>query len=110
MQDIANLYPELVSVVQLGHSGEGREMLGMKISRPSEVENELVQKKGFVITGAQHAREVSLRVVFLGSMANMYGTKWVATASAIYLSHALVANASEPYSLSHLLDFFVSVP
>jgi len=34
--------------------------------------------------------------------------KWVATASALYLSHALVADASEPYSLRHLLDSFVS--
>jgi hypothetical protein len=61
IRDIAALYPDFVHVVELGHSGEGREMLGMRISKPGTVG---LPKKGFVIIGAQHAREVCLSVRF----------------------------------------------
>jgi extracellular matrix protein 14 len=103
MHEIAALHPEIVSVVHLGHSGEGREMLGLTLSRPPAAESPqnvtkgkygghrkqtLGKKLGFVISGAQHARE------------------WVATAASLYLTHALLSNSSEPHSLSHLLDTF----
>jgi hypothetical protein len=64
MEEIATLHQDRVRVVELGHSGEGREMLGLKISldRPSiptkNKDKSLQIKKGFVISGAQHAREV----------------------------------------------------
>jgi len=65
-------------VIKLGHSAEGREMLGVKLSRNIGKKPRL----GFVIHGAQHARE------------------WVATATTLYLAHALVT------SLQGLLDKF----
>ncbi|KAK0443363.1 peptidase M14 [Desarmillaria tabescens] len=93
---LAEQHPSIVSIVHLGHSGQGREMRGLKISNgPTEVKKtdygkgvDPSQKLGFVITGAQHARE------------------WVATAAALYISHALVVNSSEKYSLSSLLDTY----
>ncbi|KDQ52245.1 hypothetical protein JAAARDRAFT_50362 [Jaapia argillacea MUCL 33604] len=105
MHEIAALYPDLVTLVRLGHSGEGREMFGVKISTTGTGhigergdtngrhkkgkgihETAPNTKMGFVVTGAQHARE------------------WVATAASVYLTHALVANSSEPHSMAHLLD------
>ncbi|KAJ6481437.1 peptidase M14 [Mycena vitilis] len=83
IEKLALVHPESVTVLELGHSGEGREMLGMKISAPGK-ENKL----GFVVLGPQHARE------------------WVATSTALYLAHALLANASEPNSLAYLLDVY----
>lgn len=72
MDHLAALYPEHVSLYELGHSAEGREMLAMHIHEGySEVENIDTKrktrtpngKKGFVIMGAQHAREVCFVVV-----------------------------------------------
>ncbi|KAJ7735738.1 peptidase M14 [Mycena metata] len=83
MVDLARLHPDSVSILHLGHSGEEREMLGMKISTPSNT-----RKLGFIVLGPQHARE------------------WVATSTALYLAHALLANASEPNSLAYLLDVY----
>ncbi|TFY75188.1 hypothetical protein EWM64_g8825 [Hericium alpestre] len=103
IHDLAATYPDLVSVVSLGHSGEGREMYALEISAgPSWNKgsheqkwrvpegNDVEEPLGFVITGAQHARE------------------WVATATALYIAHALVVNKTEEYSLGHLLDRYVS--
>ncbi|KAF7330660.1 Zinc carboxypeptidase [Mycena sanguinolenta] len=81
--ELARLHPESVTILQLGHSGEEREMLGMKISSPSNK-----TKLGFIVLGPQHARE------------------WVATSTALYLAHALLANASEPNSLASLLEVY----
>jgi hypothetical protein len=70
IRDIASLHPSLVTVVKLGHSGQGKEMLGLTISRSESGAGQFKDKRkkrkkkrngkklGFVITGAQHAREV----------------------------------------------------
>lgn len=65
MEDLAVTYPELVQLVNIGHSAEGREMLAMRISKPpsaagedEKAHAEHVNKLGFVVSGAQHAREV----------------------------------------------------
>ena len=64
MEDLAITYPDIVQLDYIGHSGEGREMLAIRLSKPtsnitSEDGNAFnVKKSGFVITGAQHAREV----------------------------------------------------
>lgn len=66
MHDLASLHPDRIHIDDLGHSAEGREMYAMRLYRP---ETELMKKKrkestgqadkpGFVIIGAQHAREV----------------------------------------------------
>jgi hypothetical protein len=85
VRDLAAAYPRQVSVVRLGHSGEGREMIALEITAGSSSETtagasfsagghvsrdqntQVVLGKsgadarcGFLITGAQHAREVRL--------------------------------------------------
>ncbi|KAJ3575013.1 hypothetical protein NP233_g1382 [Leucocoprinus birnbaumii] len=92
MQELAELHPDLVKLHNIGHSAEGREMVAMTVSAPPT--NSTLRglpgpgKLGFVIVGAQHARE------------------WVATSASMYIAHALVANSSEFRSLRQLLDTF----
>ncbi|KAF9459263.1 peptidase M14 [Collybia nuda] len=102
--ELAALHPNITHVTQLGHSGEGREMLGLTISKQGVKGAEQLSRKkkkkkktqdpelevrpAFVIFGAQHARE------------------WVATATSLYIAHSLVVDASEPESLSSLLNVF----
>ncbi|KAJ6610781.1 hypothetical protein B0H10DRAFT_2058960 [Mycena sp. CBHHK59/15] len=88
IHELARLHPDSVTVLRLGHTGEGREMLGMKISAPKNGTAPQPQKLGFIVMGAQHARE------------------WVATSTSLYLAHALLSNPSEPNSLSYLLDVY----
>ncbi|KAJ7067647.1 hypothetical protein C8F01DRAFT_1342905 [Mycena amicta] len=83
MRRLAELHPESMSLLELGHTAEGREMLGLRVSKPSNA-----TKVGFVVMGPQHARE------------------WVATATALYFAHALLVNASEPNSLASLLEVY----
>jgi len=84
IRQLAEVFPDKVEVVELGHSATGREMLGLKVSSGSRRDQGLeggnvgaskppkkdkpgkervldpTKKLGFIITGAQHAREVSL--------------------------------------------------
>ncbi|KAI0041581.1 hypothetical protein FA95DRAFT_1610896 [Auriscalpium vulgare] len=108
IRDLAAEYPQKLTVVPLGHTGEGREMIALQISdnslpnyrshdhKQAPFTQHIMERPGFLIAGAQHARE------------------WVATAAALYLAHALVANSSELYSLSHLLErhnfYIIPVP
>ena len=60
VKELLDLYPEQVRLVPIGHSAENREMFALEIS----ANHSAVRKKsGFVITGAQHAREVSALTV-----------------------------------------------
>lgn len=52
--ELAESFPELVTVIKLGHSAEARELFGLKLSRNAGGKGRM----GFVINGAQHAREV----------------------------------------------------
>ncbi|KAI8970884.1 hypothetical protein BD414DRAFT_501498 [Trametes punicea] len=93
MQEMASTYPDLVELINLGHSSEGREMLALRISKGDSQFSKsdglsMSKKVGFVITGAQHARE------------------WIATSTALYLAHALVADATENFTLQPWLDHF----
>ncbi|KZV74175.1 peptidase M14 [Peniophora sp. CONT] len=99
MHDLSVAHPDTVRIVGIGHSAQGREMYALEISSPDAADGGEYRKRkhggengngkiGFALTGAQHARE------------------WVATATAVYLAHALVADSSEAYSLSPLLDDF----
>ena len=63
-------------VVKVGISGEGRDVLGVEVGREGEgigkgkgkgVKKKDRGKMGFVITGAQHAREVSSPFLFASS-------------------------------------------
>ena len=87
VRDLAAAYPKQVTIVPLGHSGEGREMFALEISASSELvaaagasgrrshdqnpqvvfggkwkETGTYPRCGFIVTGAQHAREVSCYV------------------------------------------------
>ena len=57
---LSELHPELVTLTNIGHSSEGREMLALTISRRKldGANAKYAKKAGFVLTGAQHAREV----------------------------------------------------
>ncbi|KZT71070.1 hypothetical protein DAEQUDRAFT_707371 [Daedalea quercina L-15889] len=85
IEAMTGMYPDLVQLANIGHSAEGREMVAMRISKPN---TKTKVKPGFVLTGAQHARE------------------WVATSTVLYLTHALVSSASEEFAMSSLLDFY----
>ncbi|KAH9849312.1 hypothetical protein C2E23DRAFT_839677 [Lenzites betulinus] len=93
MQTMASTHPHLVELINLGHTAEQREMIGMRISKGDEElrrsgRDSVSKRVGFVITGAQHARE------------------WIATSTALYLAHALVADGGEDFALSSWLDYF----
>ncbi|KAH9975486.1 hypothetical protein BGW80DRAFT_1251030 [Lactifluus volemus] len=114
VRDLANAYPQQVSIIPLGHSGEGREMFALQITSGASAghvshdpNSQIVFDKkgkqsnanarcGFLITGAQHARE------------------WIASASALYIAHALLADSSEEFSLARLLKrhnfYIIPVP
>lgn len=65
MQELAELHPNIVKLHNIGHSGQGREMLAMTFSTPLINSTLRPQpgpgKLGFVIGGAQHAREVRVQ-------------------------------------------------
>jgi len=91
VDELLELHPDLVTRTDIGHTSEGREMFALTISRAkvnAAKAADHAKKTGFVLTGAQHARE------------------WIATSTVMYLTHALVSDPSEPYSLSALLNHF----
>lgn len=68
------------------------------------------KKMGFVITGAQHAREVHLSPgpnKFNERLTDSSYSQWVATSTALYLAHALTTPSNSSDSLSSLLDHFI---
>ena len=104
LQQLVDLNPNTTTLSRIGVSSQDRDILALTISTPSgllEVEKKKKKKKkrkgpkvtgklDFVIVGAQHARE------------------WVATATSLYLAHALTFNTThtEPHGISSLLDVF----
>lgn len=103
LRQLSKLHPNTTRLTNLGHTGQGREMMALTISNTEHNETQTMTTKkrkkgkknrngdgklGFVIVGAQHARE------------------WIATATSLYLAHALLSDPSSPNSLSHLLDVF----
>ncbi|TFK96150.1 hypothetical protein BDV98DRAFT_536976 [Pterulicium gracile] len=83
LRDLVKLHPRRSKLLNIGHSANGREMRGIKIAKDDEVE-----RPAIVIMGAQHARE------------------WIASASSLFIAHALLSSSDEAYSLSELLDRF----
>lgn len=69
IQEVAELNPNLVQLHRIGHSAEGREMIAITLSAPSTNPTERglpgPGKLGFVIVGAQHAREVRTFFIYL---------------------------------------------
>ncbi|KAF8514411.1 hypothetical protein JB92DRAFT_2830027 [Gautieria morchelliformis] len=87
---LALAHPHTVRLDTVGVSAEGRAIVAARIARPQlrKKKDKLKRKPGFVVMGTQHARE------------------WIATSTALYLAHALLADAHEPSSITHLLDHF----
>lgn len=56
MQQLAEEHPDLVELIKLGRTSEGRDIIGLNISKKGGKR----RKRRMVIQGAQHAREVSL--------------------------------------------------
>ncbi|KIJ49080.1 hypothetical protein M422DRAFT_205290 [Sphaerobolus stellatus SS14] len=91
LEHLALTYPENLKLEEVGKSAGGRSILAAAISNPELKKNKkkkLKQKPRFVMIGAQHARE------------------WIATSTALYLTHALLVDEKEPWSLRELLDDF----
>jgi extracellular matrix protein 14 len=93
MKSLVHTFPNMTSLIHIGHSSEGRKIIGIKIANPEPVPVGGKPRKGFVILGAQHARE------------------WVATSTALYLAHALCVDPAEQgdlkrHTLRRLLDHF----
>ena len=95
VRDLAAAYPQQVAVVPLGHSGEGREMFALEISSVAgasagardgshdqnsrqvvldgkdgkgKEERGTGPRCGFLVTGAQHAREVSIVYILTSTL------------------------------------------
>ncbi|KAI0084625.1 hypothetical protein BDY19DRAFT_987439 [Irpex rosettiformis] len=85
VKQLIDLHPDQARLVPIGHSSEHREMFALEITANR---TSLKKKTGFVITGAQHARE------------------WIATSTALFIAHALLADPSESYSMASLLNTF----
>jgi hypothetical protein len=84
MRELVDAHPETARLINLGRSAEGRDILGLTISRGVDDDSEKdiggkkrkkkkkgprkqKEKLGFVIQGAQHAREVFLIPVLVTS-------------------------------------------
>jgi len=72
MRGLKSTRPDLVNLQELGHSGLGREMYGLTISKDRKPakkgKGQALRggaKLGFVILGAQHAREVRILLVIV---------------------------------------------
>jgi len=86
MDFLQALHPNLVSIVELGNSYEGRRIRGIKVgSIPPE---EGKKKKTIIINGAQHARE------------------WISVSVVSYLAYALVAGYDQDKDIKNMLDDF----
>lgn len=109
LEEMANEWPDLVELIDIGASAEGRKTLAVKIARTDlNKKGKRVKKFAYVIQGAQHAREVRIgwRSV---SGPSLILSQWIATATALYFANTLVVQ--KPKSLSHhkLLDHFVRI-
>ena len=61
VRELLDIYPDQVELVPIGHSAQHREMFALQITQDKSLRHRDVtgrKKHGFVITGAQHAREV----------------------------------------------------
>jgi Zinc carboxypeptidase len=90
VRDLADAYPDQVSIIPLGHSGEGREMFALEITSGASTRHVshdpnsqvVLDKKGkqsnakarcgFLITGAQHAREVYFSSLIFSSHSHLH--------------------------------------
>jgi hypothetical protein len=59
LRQLVATWPDTANLLHLGYSGEGREMLGIRVARRDRKKKDRPKRKRtIVIQGAQHAREV----------------------------------------------------
>jgi len=58
LTQLTETWSDNAKLIRLGYSGEGREMLGVSITRRDRKKDKPKRKRVMVIQGAQHAREV----------------------------------------------------
>ncbi|XP_023344616.1 carboxypeptidase B [Eurytemora carolleeae] len=83
MEDLAHEYSDLVTILVLGTTAEGRNIVALKIGQNSKH-----SKPGIFIEGGIHARE------------------WISVASVSYVANELVKNPSNA-DLLEIFDFFI---
>lgn len=100
LEDLKKGWPELVEIVTIGNSSEGREIKGIRIgvAPPQDAaggkkhkkskgdDDGKGRKKEFVVIGGQHGRE------------------WIAPATTLYFAHWLLVNVAEKDAVKHLLE------
>ncbi|KAL7415333.1 hypothetical protein BDY24DRAFT_338162 [Mrakia frigida] len=100
LDDLKKGWPELVEIVTIGNSSEGREIKGIRIGvappldaaggkkhKKSKGDDDgKGRKKEFVVIGGQHGRE------------------WIAPATTLYFAHWLLVNVAEKDAVKHLLE------
>ena len=90
MHLLESLRPELVQVVKIGNTYEGREILGLVIKghkTPKHV-NEQGTTPGIIMHGAQHARE------------------WISVSTVCYIAYELIAGYYTDSAVRRLVDQF----
>jgi extracellular matrix protein 14 len=88
---LESLRPELVKVVNLGKSHEGREILGITLNKPSTTgsgETKRAPVRGMVMHGAQHARE------------------WISVSTVCYIAYQMIAGYYVDEKVRNLVDEF----
>jgi extracellular matrix protein 14 len=88
---LESLRPELVKVVNLGKTHEGREILGITLHKPTTTDSENTRKapvRGMVMHGAQHARE------------------WISVSTVCYIAYQMVAGYYVDEKVRKLVDEF----
>lgn len=121
---LVSSYPTLITRKVIGRCAEGREIFALRIANDTldgEEEDRVgmwkkkegQKEKGvLVVSGAQHAREVSaphltspihLHPILISHVSGFHA-QWIATASALYLAHALISPSPSFTTLSKLLD------
>jgi len=115
---LAGNYSDRAHLLQLGHTGEGREMYALKISSGAsstdfeeevEVDGErrcITSRRGRKGRGRKPkpngpTGDQKPAVVIFGPQ---HAREWIGTATALYLSHVLLGDSSEAGSLASLLD------
>jgi len=92
MRLLEALRPELVKVVNIGKSHEGRDILGVTIkgrnAKKSDQESMKTKNMAIVMHGAQHARE------------------WISVSTVCYIAYQLVTNYYVDEEIRNLIDQF----
>jgi extracellular matrix protein 14 len=95
MRLMQSLRPELVQLVSIGETFEGREILGITVKGKKSTESETISNKkqhavtpGIILHGAQHARE------------------WISVSTVCYIAHELLVNYYVDEEIRRVVDEF----